>query len=559
MSMDILSLDAVVRELNGLLRGAALSQIHQPGPSELVLRLWTGRENLRLLLSVDPRASRLHLTAKKLPNPQAPPRFCQLLRSRLTRLLAIERLPAERIVLLHFAGSEKSRWTLVAELLGSHANLVLLDGAGRVVDTLLRQPQGPRPLLPGRPYLPPAATNRIDLAAGLPEIPALPFERWLLEQITPMTPLWAAELAAAAACGEVPAQLLGHFREQWLAGDFSPCLLTWQGRPLLSALLPQYVEIAGLQRFASMSEAADAFYGEASEDAVFGSGKGELEKLVRKASQRLEKRLANIAAEAERGQNYERQRQLGDLLLANLYRLRRGLAEVTVDDWFADPPAPVTIPLDPALSPQENAEACFRRHRKGKRGVEHIARRRLETAEELDWLAGVALAIDEAETAAELQALRQELVAGGVLKPPARPPRRLPAPAADAGLRQALSPSGLRLIWGRNNRSNDQVSKSLTDADDLWFHAHNLPGCHLVLKREGRREIPEADIQYAAALAAGYSRGRDDHKVEVMVVEGRSVRKPKGARPGLVLAEPMRTLVVRPQRLPEASAEKNEG
>ncbi len=559
MSMDILSLDAVARELNEVLRGAAVSQIHQPGASELVLRLWTGRENLRLLLSVAPRASRMHLTAKKLPNPQAPPRFCQLLRSRLNRLLTIERRPGERIVHLHFSGAEESRWTLVAELLGSHANLMLLDEAGQVVDALQRHEYESRTVLPGRPYEPPPSQARIDLAAAVPDVPSeVPFQRWLLDTISPMTPVLAAELSAAAACGEAPHQLLSRFRDKWLAGDCSPCCFVWQGRRLLSPFLPEFIEIAEVQRFAGMSEAADAFYGEASEDAVFGSGKGELERVVRKAVKRLEKRLDHIAAEAARGQDFDRQRQLGDLLLANLYRLRRGLSEVTVDDWFAEPIGPVTIPLDPALSPQENAEACFRRHRKGKRGVEHIARRRQETREELDWLAGVALAIEEAETAAELQALRQELVAGGVLRESSRPPRKLPAPAADAGLRQTLSPSGLRMIWGRNNRSNDQVSKQMTGADDLWFHAHNLPGCHLVLKREGRNDIPEEDILYAASLAAGYSRGQHDHKVEVMVAEGRTVRKPKGARPGLVLADPFRTLVVRPQRLAVAYVEKNE-
>jgi len=116
----------------------------------------------------------------------------------------------------------------------------------------------------------------------------------------------------------------------------------------------------------------------------------------------------------------------------------------------------------------------------------------------------------------------------------------------------------LTIYWGLNNRANDRVSKALTDADDLWFHAHRLPGCHLVLKRAGRREIPEADIVFAASLAAGYSRGRHDLKVEVMLTPGKKVRKPKGARPGLVLAEAERTLMVAPRRL-EREAGKSGG
>ncbi len=557
MSMDILCLDAAVRELSELLPGAAVSQIHQPGAADLVFRLWTGRENLRLLISVAPRAGRIHLTDRKQPNPQAPPRFCQLLRARLNRLLAIERLPGERIVRLLFSGEQSRRWTLVVELVGSNANLLLLDEEDRIVDALKRFEESTRPALPGQIYAPPPRLPRIDLLTEIPLVPAdEDFADWLLQTVTPMTPLMAENLASAVACGNSPQAVLEDFRERCQAGRFEPCIVHRQGGQQLSALVPEYLEMENLQRFPSMSLAADSFYREASGEAVFGGGRNELERTVQKVVKRLKKRLAHIDAEADRTQDFERQKQLGDLLLGNLFRLRRGMATVTVDDWFADPPEPVTITLDPALTPQENAEAYFRRHRKGKRGQEHIARRRAETQEEMDWLAGVALALEETETPQELVALRQELVDGGVLKEPQRPVRRAPSANAPVGVRQTFSPSGLKIFWGRNNTSNDQVSKQLTGADDLWFHTHNCPGCHLVLKREGKRDIPEEDIRYAAALAAGYSQARNDHKVEVMMAEGRSVRKPKGARPGLVLAEPVRTLMVAPLRLDEHEPEK---
>ncbi|MEJ2201845.1 MAG: NFACT RNA binding domain-containing protein, partial [Desulfuromonadaceae bacterium] len=526
MSMDILYLDAIVRQLQPLLQGAAVSQVHQPGSSELVLRLWNGRENLLLLLSVAPAACRLHLLQRRLPNPAAPPRFCQLLRSRLKRLLALERLPGERIVRLQFAGEPGRCWTLLAELFGNPGNLILLDAEGRVVDALVRKEEGPRTILPGVPYVSPPTPPKQDLLAVVPLPPGeVPLATWL-EQLTPMTPLLAAELAAELAAGATVTAALERFRAAWLAGEFRPCILHWQQRRLLSPFVPAYLEISESQAFADLSAAAQAFYAETTADALFGGGKGELQRLLHKATARLEKRLTNIAAEAARSRDFERQRQLGDLLLAHLHQLKRGMESISLQDWFADPPAGVTIPLDPAKTPKENAEACFQRHRKGKRAQEHIARRRQETREELDWLAGVSLAVEEAEGEAELQLIRQELIAGKILPPPDRPQRRFTPPAPEAGLRRTQSPSGLKIIWGRNNHSNDQVSKHLTANDDLWFHAHNLPGCHLVLKREGGREIPEEDLLFAASLAAGYSRGRHDAKVEVMVVKGGSVRKP---------------------------------
>jgi predicted ribosome quality control (RQC) complex YloA/Tae2 family protein len=549
--MDLPFIEAVVRELNQTVRGAAVSKIHQTGPYDLVLRLWTGRENLRLLLSASPRTSRLHLTAAKLPNPAAPPRFCQLLRARLSRLLEIERLPGERVVRLLFAGEAGARWTLVAELLGAHANLVLLDVEERIVDALQRSDEEARTILPGQLYRPPVQPLRTDLAAELPEIPAeVPFGAWLLEAVTPMTPLLAADLVAGVAAGLQPKEVLARFRARWLAGKFKPFLGLWQQRPVLSAFSPEYLQLEHGQVFLSPSQAADAFYAGKGADELFGGGKSELARGVSKAIGRLQKRLGNIAAEMEKARNFERQRELGDLLLANLHRLRRGLTEVLLDDWYAEPPVKVNIPLDPALTPQENAEACFRRHRKGKRGLQHTERRHAETLTELEWLEGVSLALEEAESAVEIEAVRQELAAAGMLQVRPEPGRRSQPPEPQEQLRSAVSPGGYQLFWGKNNRSNDHISRQLTGPDDLWFHAHNMPGCHLVLKRGERGgEIPESDVLHAAAIAAAHSRGKDAGKVEVMVAEGRWVKKPKGARPGLVTVEHYRTVMVRPMQL----------
>lgn len=544
--MDILFLEAVIAELQEKIQGAAVSKIHQPGPAEIVLRLWNGRENLRLLLCAAPGAGRLHLTEGKLPNPAAPPRFCQLLRSRLNRLLKIERLPGERIVRLLFAGDGGGLWTLIFELLGQKPNLILLDDRERIVDALHRSEGEGRTILPGIPYRAPEQLRRMRLSEGIPEIPdAGNFRLWLLETLTPMTPLVASDLAAAVDGGAAPEEALGRFRKRWMARDLTPWVGLWEGRALLSAYVPECVAVERMETFAAPSAAADAFYrGEA---AVFGGGREELERVVRKALQRLSKRLGHIEQEHERALQSGRQRELGDLLLANLHRVKKGMAEVVLEDWFADPPVPLTIPLDSALSPQENAERFFRLHRKGKRGLEHTVRRRAETLAEIEWLEGAALALDEAEGAEELGAIRQELALAGMIRTRPEPGCRTVAAGPQEQLRRAVSPGGFEIVWGKNNRSNDHVSQQVTGPDDLWFHAHNMPGSHLVLKRGAHRgEFPEADVLYAASIAAAYSRGKAAGKVEVMVSEGKWVRKPKGARPGLVTVERYRTVAVRP-------------
>ena len=182
----------------------------------------------------------------------------------------------------------------------------------------------------------------------------------------------------------------------------------------------------------------------------------------------------------------------------------------------------------------------------------HVSRRLQETDDELSWFEGLLLALEDAESPEELQEIRQELLDAGVLKQQRIDPVRRKKEVSLPKLNSTVSPSGLDILWGKNNRSNDEISTRQTEKDDLWFHAHNQPGCHLVLKRGERKgELPDEDVMFAASIAAGYSRGRHDHKVEVMVTEGKNVRKPKGARPGLVTVNSYRAVIVPPMRMEE--------
>lgn len=557
--MDIFLIEAVVAELRQRLTGARLDKVHQPGAATLILRFWTGRAEERLLLSAAPGEGRLHLTGTSPPNPPHPPRFCQLLRARLSRLLEIRQLPQERIVEFLFRGTQGENLRLVAEFTGKQTNLLLLDGEGVIIDLLQRVAagEGRRELLPAHPYRAPEVRSGHLLAEGLPPIPGEcdephSFRSWLLKEVRPMSPLIAEELAARVAGGVSPESALADFRRRWLAHDFQPMIAQLAGKPVLSAFALSALPLREGEEFASPSAAVERFYAVAQNAAV--GRRGELATLLRRELKRLDKRLQNIEKESRSEEELDLGRRLGDLLLANLHRLRKGMAEVVVEDWFGDPPAPVTIRLDPRLTPQENAEQYFRGFKKGKRGAEHIMRRREETLQQRQWLEELELALEEAETAPDLEALRQELREAGLLREPA-PPRHRAAPSPQTMVRRAVSPGGLVVLWGRNSRSNDHLSRELTAADDLWFHAHGQPGSHVVLKRGTHRgEILQADLLFAAAVAAGYSRGKESPKVEVMVTEGKWVRRPKGARLGLVTVEQYRTVMVEPLRLEENSS-----
>jgi predicted ribosome quality control (RQC) complex YloA/Tae2 family protein len=299
----------------------------------------------------------------------------------------------------------------------------------------------------------------------------------------------------------------------------------------------------------SPSRAADDFYKVSSGQSDGMDERRALQTVVRRHLKRLASRRNRIEMEQTAAECVEDLRQTGELLLANLHRLRKGMTAIELENYYVDPPVPIAIVLEPRLNPRENAEKFFHRYKKLKRSRDHIVRRTRETEEERLWLEEVALALEEAENAEDLAAIRRELTEARLLQPPPRSSG--PRAGSDPGrrVREAVTPGGYRLFWGTGNRVNDHVTRHLCKADDLWFHALNLPGCHLVLKRDHGEEVPEADQFFAASLAAGYSRGKNEGKVEVMVTEGKWVQKPKGARPGLVTVKHFRTLLVAPRRM----------
>ncbi len=551
--MDSLYMEAVLAELQEVLPGSRISKIYQPAAAELIFKLWNRGCTWRLLLSCEPGRSRLHLVEGDYPNPPAPPRFCQLLRARLVALTGLEQLPGERIVRLSFAGVNGSNYQLQAELTGRAGNLVLVDQQGRVVDALKRMPadHGRAAILPGEKYHAPSplAGHLLDNVIAEPpdgsDVSA--FEQWLLNGVRPMSRLVARDLALQVGSGQNPRRVLADFAERRRSRDYHFAIVSLDDRPRLTPFKLQFLEGKNLASFSSSSAGAEAYFGEFIASTDQHGPAGEMRALVKKTLKKLKRRQARILDDQRNLEQAEDLRQRGELLLAQLHRVRSGEKSVAVENYYLQPPQPVIIELDPRLTPQQNAQRLFRAYKKIKRSREHIERRLSETEQEVLWLEGISLALGEAQGGEEFLAIRNELAEHGLLKGK-KPHVVRRGGKGVAGVRETVSPGGFRICWGVNNRANDYVSKNLCHADDLWFHAHELPGCHLVLKRGDQREVPEEDRLFAASLAAGYSRGKSEGIVTVMVTEGRWVVKPKGAKPGLVKVRRFQTLRVAPRR-----------
>lgn len=477
--MDYLFLQTIVVQLQSQLQGSLLNKVYQPDRDLLILKLWNGRIEQRLLIGVGGVGPRIHLTTETHRNPMRPPRFCQLLRARLKRLVRIDIDPADRIVRLQFAGSEDERYTLIAELFGREGNVILIDDKHDVVDSLFRTKVGcNRHLIVGQPYISPEIRDGI--------------------QFTRCTEFISPE-------GDVA---------EW---------------PNLSAQAQQHFDelAATLQRKHGVD------------------GHAALRKAVSTALKRLNKRLKHIDQQIDQCLNCEDEKQSGDLLLTNLHVMKRGMEAVEVLDYYQNPPVMTTLALLPAKTPQENAELYFKRYRKGKRGLDHCQRRLQQTQMEIEWLEQISQQLDDQVTSADSDMIREELVESGWYKPVTALQRDTRHQKAATLINRVKSPNGWEIIWGRNNKTNDYVSKTLLKPRDLWFHAHKIPGCHLVIKSDGG-EVAIEDQLFAASLCAAHSRAAQDTRVDVMVTEGKHVKRIKGAPLGLVRVETYRVLQVVP-------------
>ena len=552
--MDSLIFQAMAVELSRKLTNSRLDRVIQITAGTLILRFWTGREKVQLLLKADGHGC-FYQTRLTHAAPASPPRFCQLLRARLRRLIEVRAEPLDRIVHLQFMGPNSEKYDLILEAFGAQGNLILVDATGRIVD-LLRRQEGARSLLPGKTYILPEQKQRMSLFADRAELVSVLAEATNQKDmarldIAPMSPALAQAICIAKAEGLSLDTLLEDVQDTFSTGAFNALRVKRDGQ---SGLLPIALGVHGfssVEKFEDLSDLLESSQAEEGQESARDLT-ARLASLINKQRKKFKKRLENIAAESVRQADPEALRIKGDLLLANLHQIKRGDKSVEVDDYYQSPVVKLKIALDSKSSPPENAERYFNKYRKAKRAGDHHKRRLQETEQEVAWLDQVELSLEEAKTGDDLYQVQLELESAGLLKKTKGQLGKRQTVSPEDQLSQAVTAGGLKLFWGKNSRTNDHVSRRVTGPHDLWFHAHGMPGCHLVLKcGEEGGQIPEEDILFAAAFAAGYSKGKDAGKVEVIVAKGRDVKKPKGAKPGLVTVNSYRTVMVAPRRLNE--------
>ena len=573
MSLDAVFLRAVTDELRPRVTGLRIEKIFQPSRDRVLL---VARGNTRLLLCASADAPRIQLAGRAPDNPAAPPMFCMLLRKHLSggRIVSVEQASLERLIRLDVDTTDElgraGRRTLVLEAIPRRANLILLDADGRIVDSLRRvdAEQAPeRPILPGLFYREPAPQNRLpftdETESGFYERLSAadaerPIDQFLLREYFGLSPLLARELAFRA-CGEPDARLSSldadaarRLREalQTLSDDvresrFTPYLLTRGGQPFDFCCVPvvQYGLDADAVRFPDCSALLDAFFDDRERRERARIRGAELTRAATTALDRLRRKLRAQEQDYQDAQKRDLWREYGDFITANLYRMERGQASLTCDNFYLPDSPEITVPLDPLLTPQQNAAKYYKRYTRARNAEKALSEQMELARRDIAYLESVLEELSKAETEQDFLDIRRELRESGFLRGNAVKAHKK-EPKTSGRPRESRTASGLRVLVGRNNRQNDALTKA-AERSDWWFHTQKIHGSHVILCTGGRTPSDD-DITEAAALAAWWSQARDGDKVPVDYTPVRYVKKPAGARPGMVIYTTYRTAYVRP-------------
>ena len=563
MSMDGLCLYASMREIERALSGGRIDKIQQTEKDELMLTVRGAGANYRLLLNASASDARVHLSENKKQSPAEAPMFCMLLRKRVTggRLISFKQADMDRVLAIGIEASSElgdpARFTLCCEIMGKHSNIILVDESGTVVDAIKRVSpamSGARPMLPGLQYsLPPAQEKRDPRAASSED-----FLNAVSGAQNPAKALsqkfFGISMKTAEALLEsFGAEGLGRFFDE-ISHKAEACLLLGEdGAPY--DVLPFKPAGEAFAPMESVGAAYDALYEQRERTEWVRRHGTSARKVILNNIERCQKKLELYADALNAGESIEKNRLFGELLTANLHRLAPGADFAGVLDYYSDPPAQIRIPMDPDYA-GENAQRYYRKYRKLKAARDMASMQRGQTLAELDYLEGQLENLANCTAENELEELIEELRSEGYVKkdrgerrkrklPPSRPMR-------------FTSSDGAEILVGKNNAQNDALTFKTALPNEIWLHAKNIPGSHVVIRGGG--EPREATLREAAALAAYYSRARGSQNVPVDYTPRKYVKKPGGAKPGMVIyttnrtvyATPDETLIKRLAREPRA-------
>lgn len=561
MAFDGITIANVVKELNDLLIGGRLYKIAQPENDELLLTIKTGSGQYRLLISAGASLPLIYLTQNNKPSPMTAPNFCMLLRKHLQngRIISISQPGLERIIHIDLEHLDEMgdlcRKRLIIEIMGKHSNIIFCNEEGMIIDSIKHISglvSSVREVLPGKMYFIPETQQKLDALTTMKEefieaLQAKPMSifKAIYTSYTGLSPIIAQELCYEAGIdGEIPTagiskegyetlyfkfeSMVGRIRQ----GEFSPCIAYTGKAPVEFSAFDLTMYSLGedrLEKYESMSNLLEEYYAEKNSLTRIRQKSVDLRKIVQTALERNVKKYDLQIRQMQDTEKKDKYRIYGELINTYGYGIEAGSKSFEALNYYTN--EMITIPLDENLTPSENARKYFDKYGKLKRTYEALSELTEEVKAEIEHLESVSAALDIAVGEEDLIQIKEELIANGYIrrKGSSKKEKITSKPF------HYISSDGYHIYVGKNNYQNEELTFKFATGNDWWFHAKDIPGSHVIVKADSDGEIPDKTFEEAAKLAAYYSKGRGQEKIEIDYIQKKQVKKPSGGKPGFVV------------------------
>ena len=577
MALDGITLRSLVHEMKSKLVNGKIDKITQPEKDEIWLTIRNEKQNHKLLISANSSTPRIHFVndAKK-ENPLTAPMFLMLLRKHIGNgtIKSVEQRSTERIVEISIDAYDELRVlknkTLIIELMGKHSNIILVHTEDRkIIDSIKRVSlniSSVREVLPGLTYQYPPGHKKISPIHRLDEdefrrlCSNFHSEIYKLFYMSyeGMSPTISKEICyranvesteVASSLSEVKTEKLWGTFSRMMSRieqhEYSPCIVIQRNPHTIldfSAVLLTHYETMELVEYQSIHTACEEFY----------FLKDRAERIQQRTSalrKKIQTRLDTLQHKTEKQNNeisssmlLDKDKLYGELLTSYIYQIKTGMSEITLENFYSNNEK-IPIPLDVQKSPSENIQRYFKRYQKSKNRIEELTEQLAIAQKEISYLENVLLSISQIETYDEISEIQDELAKQGYIR---RPSNHKSKKETISSPMEFTASDGTTILVGKNNTQNDRLTLKLSSPNDTWLHTKDIPGSHVIIRAK-QQDISEKTLYEAAILAAYYSKGKFSSNVPVDYTERKNVKKPSGAKPGMVIYVNNSTIYVTPE------------
>ena len=559
MALDGIVIANMVKELNESILGGKINKIAQPENDELLITIKNNKTQYRLLISAGASLPLIYFTQKNKPGPLTAPNFCMLLRKyigsgKFTKIWqpGLERIIHFEIEHLNEMG-DLCRKDLIVEIMGKHSNIIFCDDKGMIIDSIKHvsaQMSSIREVLPGRNYFIPATSEKYDpliiserdFKASVCTRP-MPLAKALYMTLTGISPLIAEEIChrsslessqSANSLSESEQTHLYHIFSMLMdnvrTGHFSPLIIYNGKEPVEFSSVPltQYQDFTSLE-YTAVSDVLETYYAAKNAITRIRQRSADIRRIVQTALERDYKNYDLQLRQLKDTEKREKYKVYGELINAYGYGLEPGTKKLDALNYYTN--EMISIPLDPTMTPQENARKNFDRYNKLKRTCEALQKLTVETKEAIEHLESIRTALDIALSEEDLVQIKEELTQYGYIR------RKHAGKKVKITSRPLhfLSGDGYHIYVGKNNFQNEELTFKFASGNDWWFHAKGAPGSHVIVKNPDGGEMPDRTYEEAARLAAHYSANSEAEKTEIDYVQKKHVKKVNGKLPGFVI------------------------